>query len=440
MTGPAPNPPQKLCGHCGEMVPVEAAWCPACGTKLDEPPVPEAAITARDALPLGEQEASGADRKTEPSSGPVSEAMQAADAEPESAAGTLPPLPKGTVVDNKYAIVRVLGQGGMGIVYLAEDAHTGVEVVLKSVRPELAHRKDVLTRTRNEGRTLARIDHPNVVHLNAIVHDASGLWLEMQYIQGDSLDKTIKRYRDQGRAMSFKSALDIFRQVLQGVAAAHREGIIHRDLKPANVLVRQKDGVAKVTDFGIAKPADQARVGQGNTKGVIGSLWYMSPEQVQGRRDLDRRVDVYALGIVLFEMLTGRVPFHAPSSYEIMRLHVEGPLPEVRPERPDVPAWIDDVLARACAKSRDDRFETCEAFLAAIDAHLAGVAPPRAANALLPEETGSTEGGRAPRSALRPTLDDAPKSRLKLFMTLALVALVVLSGGAYLAWRFVYRG
>jgi serine/threonine-protein kinase len=377
------------CSACGRDADPADVWCTSCGRRVapaDGPPVEKTAP--------GEPAALAFDPlvKTDPSSGPlVSE----------------PPKPKplapGTIVDKKYEILRVLGEGGMGIVYLAQDANTGIRVVLKAIRPELSHRKDVRERTLAEGRTLARIDHPNVVYLNAVVADESGLWLVMQYIEGESLDKTIKRYRASGAEgadhfVSFTVALDIFRQILEGVAAAHREGVIHRDLKPANVLVRKKDGVAKVTDFGIAKPEEQARVGQGNTKGVIGSLWYMSPEQVQGRRDLDKRLDIYALGILLYELLTGSVPFNAESSYEIMRQHVETPLPKVKDKRRDVPAWIDRVLARACAKKREDRYASCEEFIADLDRELGGpMRPVAGATRVLaayppPEKTMDDEG------------------------------------------------
>lgn len=351
------------CSACGRDAEPTDVWCTSCGRRValaEDPPV-EKTTPGEPAAVAFEPGV-----KTDPSSGPLVEE---------------PPKPKplgaGTVVDNKYEILRVLGEGGMGIVYLAQDANTGIRVVLKAIRPELSHRKDVRERTLAEGRTLARIDHPNVVYLNAVVADESGLWLVMQYIEGESLDKTIKRYRASGEKgdqhfISITVALDIFRQILEGVAAAHREGVIHRDIKPANVLVRKKDGVAKVTDFGIAKPEEQARVGQGNTKGVIGSLWYMSPEQVQGRRDLDKRLDVYALGILLYELLTGSVPFNADSSYEIMRQHVEVPLPKVKDKRKDVPVWIDRVLARACAKKREDRYTSCEEFIADLDRELGG--------------------------------------------------------------------
>jgi serine/threonine-protein kinase len=344
--------------------------------------------------------------KTEPSSGPL--------VSDKAAVAKQDPLAAGSIIDNKYKLMRVLGEGGMGIVYLAEDIHSGIQIVLKAMRPELSHRKDVRERTLAEGRTLARIDHPNVVHLNAIVADHTGLWLVMQYIDGESLDKTIKRYRGENHFVSFTVAMDIFRQILDGVAAAHRDGVIHRDLKPANVLVRRKDGVAKVTDFGIAKPEEQARVGQGNTKGVIGSLWYMSPEQVQGRRDLDKRLDIYALGILLFELLTGSVPFQAESSYEIMRLHVEEPLPRVLERRKDAPAWVDRILARACAKKREDRYHSCEEFLADIDREMgAGLRPAAGATRILPSipapEPTQSDDEKKPAAVSPTTKPPAPK-------------------------------
>ncbi|MBL9024151.1 MAG: serine/threonine protein kinase [Myxococcales bacterium] len=343
------------CPKCGGALSVaDAEFCTSCGAHL---------VLAADAPKTITSTAPG-----EPSPDAFGSGAQGTAKKPSSPGAER--FASGTLIDNKYKIDRVLGEGGMGVVYLAEDIHTRSYVVLKAVRPELAHRKDVRDRTLAEGRVLAQIDHPNVVQLKAIIEDSTGLWLVMQYIDGESLDRTIKRHTAEKRHVAFTIATDIFRQVLHGVAAAHREGVIHRDLKPANVLVRKKDGVAKVTDFGIAKPEEQARAGQGKTKGVIGSLWYMSPEQVQGRKDLDKRVDIYSLGILFFELLTGHVPFEADSSYELMRKHVEEPLPKVTDARSDVPAWVDDILARACAKSRDDRFGSAEEFLSVLDAHL----------------------------------------------------------------------
>jgi hypothetical protein len=187
----------------------------------------------------------------------------------------------------------------------------------------------------------------------------------MQYIEGESLDKIIARHVERGEPMPVDEALGVLRQIAAGVGAAHQEGVIHRDLKPANVLIRKKDKVAKVTDFGIALVAADAS--RQETKGILGSLWYMSPEQVTGRRDLDHRVDVYALGILLYQMLVGRVPFDARSDYEIMKQQAEAPMPAASLARPDVPPGVDELIQRACAKDRGARFQDCGELIAAID-------------------------------------------------------------------------
>jgi len=289
----------------------------------------------------------------------------------------------GSVVDNKYTLERVLGEGGMGVVYLARDRNIGTEVVLKAVRTELAHRSDVRDRLLAEGKALARIDHPNVVRFNAVIVEGSALWLVMQFVDGESLDVTIERLAQQGARMHLGEALRLFRQIVEGVGAAHQEGLIHRDLKPANVLVRRKDGVAKVGDFGIVKHEADVAQGKGATRGTIGSLWYMSPEQVLGLRDLDRRVDIYALGIVLYEMLIGRVPFDAASDFELMRLQAEAPMPSLLAERPELPPRLDEIVQRATAKDRERRFASCEQLLAALTAVDASPLPASPTQAML---------------------------------------------------------
>jgi serine/threonine-protein kinase len=398
------------CGSCGAQVDDAAAWCTACGK----------AIVPADKTAPGE---------------PVPEALAPAATADDGPRGTNEPGPPsrapeavGTLVDGKYSVARVLGEGGMGVVYLAKDVHTGVDVVLKAMRPELAHRADIRERTLAEGRALAQIDHPNVVHLNAVVSDGKSLWLVMQFIDGESLDKTLKRLRSEGKHMPFKDALALFKQIVLGVGAAHKEGVIHRDIKPGNVLVRRKDSVAKVTDFGIAKPEEKAREGKGNTKGVIGSLWYMSPEQVSGRRDLDKRVDIYALGVVLFELLTNHVPFDADSSYELMRKHVEDPFPSVRAERPEVPAWVDEVLQKACAKQREARFSSCDELLEDLERR-AREPQERSVAITAPETPLTTSPGS---SYTKPGTTEAGSGSSRwLLGVLALVALGGLAVGAY---------
>lgn len=278
-----------------------------------------------------------------------------------------PALAAGSLVDGKYEIERLLGEGGMGVVYLARDIHTRTEVVIKAIRSEYAHRAEFRARILDEGRALARIDHQNVVRLNAVVVEPGAMYLVMQFIEGESLEQRIARYAQARTPMPVNEAVRIFRQVSLGVGAAHREGVIHRDIKPANILIRTRDEVAKVTDFGIAKAEEDARAGRGQTKGIIGSLLYMAPEQLKGRRDLDKRVDIYALGLVLYEMLVGTPPFDAPSEFDIMRMHLEAPLPRVSSMRPDVPADLDDLMQRACAKDREQRFASTDDIVAMLD-------------------------------------------------------------------------
>jgi eukaryotic-like serine/threonine-protein kinase len=320
----------------------------------------------------------------------------------------------GTVIDQKYAIEKVLGEGAMGIVYLAHDVVTETKVVVKSIRAEYADNPEFWARAIEEGRVLARIDHPNVLRLNAVVVEGGQLYLVMQYIEGNSLDRFIEGHRAQGKMIPLEEALRIFRMMLQGVAAAHHEGVIHRDLKPANILVRAKDGVIKVSDFGIAKTGDAIRTGRQRTVGTVGSPAYMAPEQRAGAQDLDRRADIYALGIVFFELLVGDLPFVAATEGELFRLHSEAALPSVRTRRPDLPPALDDIIARACAKDRRDRFSTCEELdVALVQAglHTMRSVPPtvtatQGLPSVPPPPPDAPRGGSTSRVAR--TLSDAP--------------------------------
>lgn len=374
------------CPVCSTPNPDAAAYCSRCGATL-----PRAAGT----LP----------------GSPVSAALGPVDP-PAAPALKHRRLTIGDVVDNKYRIESVLGEGGMGIVYLARDQNTDTHVVVKAIRGELAHEPDLRERVRAEGRALAHIDHPNVVRLNAIVIEHNDLFLVMQFVDGQSLDRIIERHVREQKPLPFAQALAIFRQIVAGVGAAHREGVVHRDIKPGNVMIRARDGVAKVTDFGIAKEEADAKAGKGKTQGIIGSLWYMAPEQVMGRRDLDKRLDIYALGVVFFEMLTGRVPFDAPSDYDVMKMHVEAPLPLVAPTRSDVPPAVDAILARACAKDREQRYPSCDDLLAALDQLTPDTRPATVSVPVAPPPSVPAPPVAPPEPSRRATtIDDSPSSR-----------------------------
>lgn len=273
----------------------------------------------------------------------------------------------GDIVDGKYQIERVLGEGGMGIVYLAKDITTEVPIVLKAIRAEYLFKDEYRERVRREARALARMDHPNVVDLKAVIPWQGTLILAMQYVDGKSLDKILAEHKARNTLMPVKQALDVFRQVAEGLAAVHAEGVIHRDLKPGNIMIRTRDGLAKVMDFGLAKTEDDVRTEKKVTTGIIGSLWYMAPEQIEGRPELDRRVDLYSLGILLHEMLIGRVPFDGPTSLSIMQQHIQAAIPSVHAARSEIPVGVDSIVARLCAKRPVDRFASCEELIAALD-------------------------------------------------------------------------
>ncbi|PIE05312.1 MAG: hypothetical protein CSA75_05395 [Sorangium cellulosum] len=267
------------CPSCSQPNPAGASFCIYCGGTLPESEGPRDVPTAKGQPPAP---ASGT-LPGRPASGAFSQAPSAVEPPPPPPAE----LAKGSVVDGKYSIESVIGEGGMGVVYLANDINTGVPIVVKAIRTEYCHRPEFRDRILAEGRALATIDHNNVVRLNAVVVEPDAMYLIMQFIEGESLDKTVQRYVQQQTPMPVDLVLKIFHQVLDGVGAAHDAGVIHRDLKPANILIRQRDAVAKVTDFGIAKAEEDAQAGRGQTKGIIGSLLYMAPEQIEGRRDLD---------------------------------------------------------------------------------------------------------------------------------------------------------
>lgn len=310
----------------------------------------------------------------------------------------------GQLIDRKYRIEKVLGQGGMGVVYLGHDVNADQKVVIKAILPEFANRGDFRERTLSEGKALAKIDHQNVVRFYSIVNhpETNELYIVMQFIEGESLDHTLERANASGQKLPIPEVVRIFKMALDGVHAAHVEGLMHRDLKPANIIVRQKDGVAKVMDFGIAK-AEGATKGPTQAGGIVGSLFYMAPEQIKGARDLDKRLDVYAMGIVLYELVTGVVPFDGETEYDIMTQHISNPVPSVLHKRPDAPPWIDEVIAKATQKERQNRYQSCEEMRKAVDALDGGLAVPRSMTAYessIADAGAPAKGGTAAMSAM----------------------------------------
>ena len=255
-----------------------------------------------------------------------------------------------------YLLQRLVGKGGMGSVYLAVDPTLKRQVALKVLAPELAADPECVARFHREATSLARIRHPNLVHIYAVGQDASRHFIAMEYLKGQSVADIL---RERG-PLPVPSALRILGQVLAALDKVHAAGIVHRDLKPANIMI-DEDQRAILTDFGLAKPRHDRSVTADNT--LVGTPEYMAPELAEGQ-DADFRTDIYALGIILFELLTGRVPYHGSSAFATLRQHLEKPVPSARALVPSVPPQLDAAIARAAAKRPADRYPTVRALAA----------------------------------------------------------------------------
>ncbi len=297
----------------------------------------------------------------------------------------------GRVVAGRFRILRRLGQGGMGSVYLAEQVGIGQQVAMKFLNSGLSLDPDVARRFLNEAKSYARVGHPNAVTLHDFGQDEDGgLYISMEYVEGDDLKHLLATC---GR-LALDEAVDIVLQVADVLAYAHARQVIHRDLKPENIMVRQgmRGWHVKVLDFGIARIADGATrlTIQGS---VAGTPRYMSPEQAMGL-DVDARADVYAVGIVLFELLTGQQPFDGNSVSEIMQKQVHQPMPHLAQVVADLqhPA-VDAVIQKATAKNRAERYATMEAFASDLVNALPTLTNRRAVSGVNPAVTG---GGLEP--------------------------------------------
>src|SRR5262245_60039063 len=257
-------------------------------------------------------------------------------------------------VIGSYKVLEKIGEGGMGAVYKGVDLMLEREVAVKALRPELARQPDVVERFRAEAVTLAKLNHPNIATLYSFLRQGDDYFMVMEFVFGETLDSVLKR----AGGMPVDRATTLFCQALEGIEHAHKMGIIHRDIKPSNMMLTHT-GSIKVMDFGIARVLGTARMTrQGN---VVGTVEYMSPEQVRGQ-ETDARSDIYSLGILLYEMLTGRVPFSDPSEYELMKRQIEERPPAPGEFHPGIPVVVESAVLRALSKDPADRFQTAEAM------------------------------------------------------------------------------
>lgn len=275
----------------------------------------------------------------------------------------------------KYRILEPLGQGGMAQVYRAYHASLDRYVAIKILRSDLVDDAEFLARFTREARSVAALRHPNIVRVHDFDVQDGQYYMVMELLEGDSLKAYLNRYRARGERIPTGEIARILTDVLKGLAHAHNEGIIHRDIKPANILLTRK-GEAVITDFGIAQIV-------GGTKytvagALMGTLHYMAPEQGIGK-NIDARSDIYSLGVVLYEMLIGHPPFDADTPLAILMKHLNDPLPLPKEPGQAIPEPFERVVLKALAKQPDDRYQSAEAMMQAVQETTVGLADSGAA-------------------------------------------------------------
>ena len=273
----------------------------------------------------------------------------------------------GELLDSRYQVLKKMGEGGMSYVYLAKEVATGQEVAIKVLSPKLASDKSSVERMRREAGLAMRLDHPNVCRIMRLGESEDRLiYLVMPFLKGELLsDREL-----QGGPMEVSAGIEVLRQVCAGLHHAHELQIVHRDLKPENIMLVTEDGGSEravVMDFGLAKErrADPAIAKLTATGIILGTPEFMSPEQIRGK-PLDTRSDIYALGILAFEMFSGKLPFQGRNAQEMMIARLRGQPVSLRQLRPDLPVSLERALARAMETDPDARFATALEFAAAL--------------------------------------------------------------------------
>ncbi|WP_143315400.1 Stk1 family PASTA domain-containing Ser/Thr kinase [Clostridium sp. HBUAS56017] len=260
----------------------------------------------------------------------------------------------GTLLLNRYELIEKIGEGGMGIVYKAKCNTLNRYVAIKVLKPYLNNQVEIIARFKKEAHSIASLSHPNIVGIYDIGSENNINFLVMEYINGKSLDKIIR----ENNKLSTSKALDIASQIAEALDFAHSNKIIHRDIKPDNILITE-DNTAKLTDFGIAKVANSMTIT--NSDNIVGSVHYFSPEQAKGNF-IDSRTDIYALGSVLYKMVTGQVPFSGDTSIAVAMMHINNPVTPPKNIVNYLPKNINAVILKALEKNPIDRFQTAGEF------------------------------------------------------------------------------
>ena len=272
-------------------------------------------------------------------------------------------ITKGQKINDRYEIIRSIGEGGMANVYLGYDTILDRNVAIKILRGDLSSDEKFVRRFQREALSASSLAHPNIVEMYDVGEDDGIYYIVMEYVEG----KTLKQLLKKRGSLTLSEAIDIMLQLTDGMAHAHDSYIIHRDLKPQNIMIKD-DGQIKITDFGIAMALNATQLTQTNS--VMGSVHYLPPEQASGKGSTIKS-DIYSMGIIFYELLTGSLPFKGDNAVEIALKHMRDPLPDVREDNPSIPQSIENVILKATAKNPKNRYDDArqmhEDLLTALD-------------------------------------------------------------------------
>ena len=261
---------------------------------------------------------------------------------------------KGSKINDRYQIIKTLGEGGMANVYLAHDTILDRNVAVKVLRGDLANDEKFVRRFQREALSASSLSHPNIVEMYDVGEDDGQYYIVMEYVDGMTLKQVLKK---RGH-LSVTEVVDIMLQVTDGMAHAHDAYIIHRDIKPQNIMILS-NGMIKITDFGVATALNSTQLTQTNS--VMGTVHYLPPEQANGKGSTIRS-DIYSMGIMMYELLTGLVPYKGDNAVEIALKHLKEPLPSVRKFNSSIPQSIENVIIKATAKNPKNRYTDARAM------------------------------------------------------------------------------
>ncbi len=261
-------------------------------------------------------------------------------------------LSKGQKINNRYEIVKSIGEGGMANVYLANDKILNRKVAVKVLRGDLSSDDKFIRRFQREALSVSNLSHPNIVEVYDVGEEDGEYYIVMEYIEG----KTLKQLLKKRESLTLTEVIDIMTQLTDGISHAHESYIIHRDIKPQNIMI-QDDGRIKITDFGIAMALNATQLTQTNS--VMGSVHYLPPEQASGK-GATVKSDIYSMGILMYELLTGTVPFKGDNAVEIALKHMKDKIPSIRKQDPSIPQSVENILLKATAKNPRNRYDTAK--------------------------------------------------------------------------------